>query len=187
MVDFGYPCFSRESFYRCIWMWCKPSESCVVKLDLIQKVFSFRHTGAIHPRAQNTEGCWLKKKHSKCTLCALKCLLLCFSMNILSIFDRVKLLNVGKDYLQLVFSYLCKNRGEQVSFGYWPSLGSTEWPEQGHNLQHKAQGGNSSFLSTDNTPTLDRRQFRLSAQLAQVRCLAIMKDLLLILFTFPQR
>lgn len=142
---------------------------CVVKLNLIQKVFLFRHTGAIYPKAQNTEGHWLKKKHSKGTRCALKCLLQCFSMNILSIFDRVKLLNVGKDYLQLVFSYLCRNRGERVSFGYWPSLRSTEWQEQGHNLQHKAQGGKSSFLSTDNTPTLDQRQFRLSAQLAQVR------------------
>lgn len=88
-MDFGYTSFSRESFYRCIWTWCEPSEPCVVKLDLVQKVFSFCHTGAIHPRAENTEGYWLKKKHLKCTLCALKCLLQCFPMNILSIFDRV--------------------------------------------------------------------------------------------------
>lgn len=37
----------------------------------------------------------------------LKCPLQCFSMNTLSIFDRVKPLNVRKDYTQFLFSYLC--------------------------------------------------------------------------------
>jgi len=107
MVDFGYASLCRKSICRCVWTWCQMSESCIVKPNLSQKNSLCFHTGAVHPKAQNAEEHWLKKPHWKGTWYTQKCVIQCFSMNIFPIFDKIKRLNVRKDYPQFLFSYPC--------------------------------------------------------------------------------